>query len=71
MSLLDRAQNALHRVADTAEVLEGGLKRVFHQSTGLQAPEKTRGQDFIRTVRTYATRLEKHPEATPASPRRK
>lgn len=60
MSLFARlAQNALHHVVDTAEVLETGLKKVF-QEGGLPTPEKTRGELFVRTVRTYATRLDKH-----------
>ena len=56
------AQFGLRRVAVKAEELDQLAKAGFREA-GFEPPEKTRGQEFVRTVRGYANRLEKHLES--------
>jgi hypothetical protein len=54
--LVRAAQLALRGLALQAERLDGQLKNAFIE-IGLPVPDRTRGQEFARTMRGYATRL--------------
>jgi hypothetical protein len=52
------AQVGLHGLAHTADAIDHRLKHAFEEP-GLPAPERTRGQIFAATVRSYAARLDR------------
>ena len=52
------AQVGLHGLADTADAIDHRLKHAFEEA-GIPAPERTRGQIFATTVRSYAARLDR------------
>jgi hypothetical protein len=53
------AQIALRRIAAHAERIDGNLKAAFREA-GLPTPTRTRGQEFVETMRAYAKRLDGH-----------
>jgi hypothetical protein len=56
--LIQLAQVGLRGLAYTADIIDNRLKNAFDE-VGLPAPEKTGGQAFAATLRSYATRLDR------------
>ena len=56
--LVRLAQVGLHGLAHTADAIDHRLKHAFEEA-GLPAPERTRGQIFAATMRSYAARLDR------------
>ncbi len=61
------AQVALRGLASEAERLDDHLKAVFEEAR-LPAPERTRGQDLVRTLRGYAANLDRYATPTRRKP---
>ena len=56
--LIRVAQVALRGLAYQAERLDEHLKAAFHEAR-LPTPDRTRGQELVRTLRGYAEQLER------------
>ena len=56
--LVRLAQVGLHGLAHTGDAINHRLKQAFEEA-GLPAPERTRGQIFAATMRSYAAHLDR------------
>jgi hypothetical protein len=56
--LIRAAQIALRGIASEAERLDAHLKAAFDEAR-LPTPDRTRGQELVRTLRGYAANLDR------------